>query len=71
MLNIVQNIIARMLLAIIPSIIWTVLSYGIIYLKDKNLSEQFLKIFNALILANYIIIVLVLIFFVRDNLVLF
>lgn len=71
MLNIVQNIIVRMLLAIIPSIIWTILSYGIIYLKNNHLSEQFLKTFNALILANYIIIVLVLIFFVRDNLVLF
>lgn len=70
-----ENVFSRLLLAIIPSLIWTFLSYIIVCflskLKNHDAYNNFSDIFSYIWIANYIIITLVLIFFIRDNISLF
>lgn len=71
MLNLIQNLISRALLSIVPAIIWTFFTYIIIYIKNKDISEQHMNIFNDLFIANYILIFLATIIFIKENLLLF
>jgi len=71
MISIIQDILSRLLLAFVPSIIWTFLSllitYGLYHIKGKELPGAYSSMLSYMFLTNYILIFLVLIFFTKDN----
>lgn len=71
MLNLIENLFSRILLSIVPAMFWTFFTSLIIYIKTKDISEQFMNMFNDLFFANYIIILLLTIFLIRENIPLF
>lgn len=74
-MDFLTNILSRLLLAIVPSIIWTLLSfvitYGLYHIKGKDLPSEYTDIFTYICVANYILITIVLIFFIKENIPLF
>ena len=70
-----ENIIARMLYAIIPCFIWTLTQYiilcGLCHIKESDICENFLKNVNYHFITNYILIFLCLLFFLKENINLF
>jgi len=75
MLEFIENIVSRMFLAIMPSILWTFMSlliiYGLYHLRGKDIPNQYTEMFTYILLTNYIMITLFLIFFMKDSLSLF
>lgn len=74
-MSFITNILSRLLLAIIPSFLYTFFSYIILYFlykfKNKELPEPYLDMVSYIFLTNYIIICLILIFFIKGNISLF
>lgn len=74
-MSIVTNILSRLLISIIPSMLYTFLSYIILYslykIRSKELPEQYLDMISYIFLTNYIIIFLITIFFIEENIPLF
>ena len=79
MITIIENIVTRAFLAFFPSILWTFFSYLIIYglyniknktsvhtIKEKNFLEIYSDNICYVFGANYMIITLILIFFIRE-----
>lgn len=75
MLNIFENIISRILLALIPSAIWTILSYILIYgfyqIKRKDFPEIYIDMFSYIYFSNLVLMTLSFMFFIKDNMKLF
>lgn len=75
MLNILENIIGRLLFAIVPAIIWNVASliitYALYKTKGKDIPDDYMNNFDYMIITNYILIFLYLLFFYRENINLF
>lgn len=75
MLIIVENIVARLLLAIIPATLWTffsfLIAYGLYKIKGKDIPDAYMDMSSYFFVTNYIIITILLIFFYRENLNLF
>lgn len=75
MLVILENIIARLLLAIVPTALWTIASFiithGLYEIKGKEVPQNYGDDFSYTYVTNYILIFLCLIFFYRENIALF
>ena len=75
MLNVFENIIGRLLFAIIPTMIWSVASIvitcALYQIKGKDIPDDYMDNSNYMIITNYILIFLYLLFFYRENINLF
>lgn len=75
MMNILENIIGRLLFAIIPSVLWTITSfiitYGLYKIKNKDIPDNYYDDSIYMFITNYILIFLSLLFFYRENIELF
>lgn len=73
MLVILENIVGRLLLAIVPTMVWTVASMIIIAIlykiKGKDIPDYYFD--SYIIITNYILIFLYLLFFYNGNIKLF
>lgn len=75
MLNVLENIIGRLLFAIIPAIIWNVASVVITYalykIKGRDIPDDYTDNFTYMLITNYILIFLYLLFFYKQTINLF
>lgn len=75
MLNVLENIIGRLLLAIVPAIIWNVASliitYALYKIKGEDIPDEYTNNFTYMFITNYILIFLYLLFFYTQTINLF
>lgn len=73
MLEFIEYVVVRLMLAIIPTAIWTVASIVIMavlhVITKENISDEHFD--NYTIITNYILIFLTLLFFYQENIKLF
>lgn len=71
MISVLKYIIDRLLLAIVPTIVWNIASifimYGLYKIKGKDILEDYTKNCSYIFITNYILIFLYLCFFYREN----
>ena len=70
MLDFINKIIEFLLLPLVPTVLWTVISlfiiYGLYRVKGKDIPDEYSDMFTYIFLTNYIMIILFFIFFVKD-----
>lgn len=70
MIDFINKVIGFLLLPLVPTVLWTFISFFIMYglyrVKGKNIPDEYSDMFTYIFLTNYIMMILFFMFFVKD-----